>query len=391
MSVFDTIIDREGTCCTKWDQRKATFGTDDVLPMSIADMDFLSPACVSEAIRERAKHGEFGYNNHKAVVDEALVSWMKERHDFDVESEEILHLPGVVMGIVLSILAFTAEGDKVLIQPPVYPPFFTAIRKSGREVVENRLVLENNRYGIDMADLEAKLSDPSVKLMIFCSPHNPVGRVWTKEELSQVAALCVKHDVLLVADEIHGSIVFDGHEHTVMNTISEDIANRTVLLTSAGKFFNISGLNLGFAIIHNPVLREKFFDRMDMMHLGRANIMGAVATAAAYKEGKYYLAALLPHLEENRDRLVEAIANIPKISMVAPEGTYLGWIDFSELVQTEEELKEFLVKEAKLGFNFGSPYGEGSQLFARINFAVSKECLEEAIRRLEQAVMERLG
>lgn len=391
MSVFDVILHREGTCCTKWDQRKVTFGTDDVLPMSIADMDFLSPSCVSEAIRERTAHGEYGYNNHKAVVDEALMYWMKDRHGFDVQSEEILHLPGVVMGIVLSILAFTAEGDKVLIQPPVYPPFFTAIRKSGRQVVENHLVLEDDRYGIDMADLEAKLSDPAVKLMIFCSPHNPVGRVWTKEELRQVANLCIQYDVLLVSDEIHGSIVFDDHEHIVMNTISEEIADRTVLLTSAGKFFNISGLNLGFAIIHNPVLREKFFDRMDMMHLGRANIMGAVATAAAYKDGKYYLAALLPHLEENRDRLVEAVAKIPKISMVRPEGTYLGWIDFSELVQTEEELKEFLVKEAKLGFNYGSPYGEDSKLFARINFAVSKECLEEAIRRLEQAVMERLG
>ena len=391
MSLFDTTLKREGTCCVKWDQRKSTFGTDDVLPMSIADMDFLSPTCVGEALCERAKYVEFGYNNHKELVDAALIRWMKERHQYEVEAEEIYDLPGVVIGIVLSLLAFTKEGDKVLIQSPVYPPFFTAIQKAGRKVVENLLLCEDGKYFMDMEDLEKKLADPEVKMMILCSPHNPVGRVWTKEELTKVGELCMQHDVLLVVDEIHADIVFSGHEHTVFNTISEELANRTILLTSAGKFFNISGLNLGFAIIHNPVLRKQFFEKMDMMHLGRANIMGAVATEAAYTHGAAYLDELLSYLEENRNRLVEAIAAIPKLSMVSPEGTYLGWIDFSELVQTEDELKKFLVKDAKLGLNFGSPYGEVGTLFARINFAVSKECLEEAIRRLEKAVMERLG
>lgn len=385
---FDKVISREETGSNKWDGRKNVFGRNDVLPLWIADMDFAAPPEVAAKIAERAAHPIYAYNIQGDEVFDSLINWVKRRHNWHIEKEWIILAPGVVPSISLSILALTEPEDGVIVQPPVYPPFFSCIKDNERKVVENPLVSKDGRYEIDFTDLEEKLSDPHNKLLLFCSPHNPVGRVWTKEELAKVYGLCQKYKVDVLSDEIHSDLIFKGHKHTVFASLGERVSKESITFMAASKTFNIAGLNFSFIIApckHRRALIKNWFTRL---HMTRNNLFGVLATKTAYQEGEPWLEALLPYLEENADILFDFMcARLPKVKVLKPEGTYLAWLDFREYFTDAYALDSFLVNQAKVGLNSGKTFGKEGEGFARINLATQHSVLMEALMRIERAVI----
>lgn len=385
---FNRVIDRRNTESTKWDYTMRTFGREDVLPMWVADMDFPSPTEVEEAIRKRLDHGIFGYTEIPDSYKEAVMAWQKSRNGWKIEKEWLVHSPGVVTSFTIAVLAFTNPGDRVLIQPPVYPPFYAAIQNHGRSLVTNPLVLENGRYGVDFADLENKLGG-GVKMMILCSPHNPVGRVWTKEELSRVVELCRKYRVLLVSDEIHSDLVYRGYRHIPAASLVKGNAGQVITCISPTKTFNLAGLATSMVVIEDELLRQRFEKEMHSVGAGMSNVFGVVGGEAAFRYGHSWVDSLMGYLEENLKRTLSFIRDrIPEIKAVVPEGTYLVWLDCRELNMTPEQLREFFVRKAGVGLNGGETFGEEGKGFQRINIACPWELLEEGLCRIERAVME---
>jgi len=383
---FDAIVNRENTGCRKWDGRKTVFGTDDVLPMWIADMDFQSPPAVIEALKKCAAHGVYGYPLHSETYYSAIMNWMEQRYGCPIEREWILDTPGVVPAINLAIQAFTRPCDKIIIQPPVYPPFYSTIVKNRRQVVENPLVVENGRYVMDFRDLEKKMQ-LGIKMLILASPHNPVGRIWTKDELQTLANLCLRHNVLILSDEIHGDFIFKGHRYIPMRSLSPEIARSTITCIAPSKSFNIAGLKTAVTIISNRKLRELFHDALEAIHIADGNIFGIAALEAAYRYGGEWLDDLQNYLEENSNFLTQFIKNnIPGIRMIKPEGTYLAWLDCQELGLTQPELRDFFVQKAKVGLNDGLAFGRQGEGFMRLNFGCPRETLRDGLERIEKAV-----
>lgn len=386
---FDTIIERRNTASWKWDKMEKVFGTTDLLPMWIADMDFAAPPEVVAAVKRKAEHGIYGYATFPHSFYSSVIGWMKRRHDWQIEEEWISVTPGVVPAISIAVQAFTEPGDGIIIQPPVYPPFFRCVKANKRQLVENPLIYEDGRYVIDFDDLERKL-DPAVKMLILCSPHNPVGRVWSEAELTRLAELCLKHNVLILSDEIHGDLVFKGHRHIPFATLGSDLAANTVTFTAPSKTFNLAGLYTSATIISNPKLREKFNALLEVLSVGEGNVFGIAACEAAYNYGEPWLEELLPYLAANADYIEQFInSNIPQVKMTKPECTYLAWLDFKELGMTGPELRNFLIHKAKIGLNDGITFGkkEGAG-FARLNFGCPRPLLEEGLKRLERAIRE---
>lgn len=383
---FDEIVNRENTASVKYDLRTEIFGKKDVIPMWVADMDFKTPDFIINAIKERTKHEVFGYSIRPKSYFSAVVNWLKRRHHWEIQEEWISFGPGIVPAINMAVLAYSNEGDKIIVQPPVYFPFFSAIENNNRTMVENPLVLKNNRYSIDFKDLEEKLKD--AKMLLLSNPHNPGGSVWTKEELKKLGELCVKNNVLIMSDEIHADLVFSEYTFTPLASISEAIANYTVTFIAPSKTFNMAALATSSVISSNKELKEKYDKVLDTIHVGMGNVFGTVASEAAYNNGDEWLDQLMDYLSENLDLMQDFFEEkIPGIRMIRPEGTYLVWLDCSELDLKGKDLKDFMIEDAGLGFNDGRMFGTGGEGFMRMNIACPKQTILDALIRLEKAVI----
>ncbi|MBR2215434.1 MAG: pyridoxal phosphate-dependent aminotransferase [Selenomonadaceae bacterium] len=387
MSLFDEVIERRGTACLKYDFAVERGKPKDVLPFWVADMDFRTPPAVIEALVERSRHGIFGYTGIKEDYRKTVVAWLKNHHGYAPAQETLTVTPGVVFAICTAIRAFTEPGEAVLIMPPVYYPFANAVKDNLRRLVECPLVEKDGRYQMDLADMEQKIKKEQVKLLLLCSPHNPVGRVWRREELTQLAGLCLRHDVIVVADEIHADFLRPGHRHQVFAALSPEIAQNTVTCTSPSKTFNLAGLQVSNIFIENEKLRQKFRRTLRRTGYDEPNTLGLTAAKAAYDHGNEWLQELLAYLEENLRRTRVFLAKeMPLVRLIEPEGTYLLWLDFSRLGLTDEALNKLIVEQGRLWLDAGHIFGTGGENFQRINIACPWSVLEEGLKRLAQCL-----
>lgn len=383
---FDELIHREGTLSVKHGLKEKLFGRNDILPMWVADMDFKSPDCVSEALQKRAQHQIYGYSYRPDSFYQAAKEWLNRRHQWEIKTEWLSFTPGIVPGVNLTILALTQPGDKVMIQPPVYFPFFEGIKKNDRTLVENKLKLKNGRYEVDFEDFENQLGN-GVKLFILSNPHNPGGNVWTKEELRKMGELCLKYNAFIISDEIHADIIYPPNKFRPLASLSEEIANQTVTFISPSKTFNIAGLASAVSVISNKVIREAFNNMLDRLHIANGNLFGTVAFEAAYRYGDEWLDQLIDYLSENLTFLTEKIDNeIEGIKVIQPEGTYLAWLDCRELPLENSKIRQFMINEAKVGMNDGASFGDNGEGFQRLNFGCPRSVLEKALAQIETAV-----
>ena len=384
---FNTITDRHNTNSIKTDLAVLSGKPEDLLPLWVADMDFPTAPCILEALHKKVDHGIFGYSCIDQNYFESVKNWMKTEHNFEIERKWIVTTPGVVFAIACAIKAFTKENEAVIIQTPVYYPFKNMIDLNKRKCVTSSLIEKNGKYQIDFEDFENKIEQNNVRLFILCSPHNPVGRVWTKDELSRLAEICEKHNVIVFADEIHNDFILPGHTHTVFSTISQYAAQNSIVSTSASKTFNLAGLQFSTNFIQNPVLKKKFHDERDKTGYDEPSIMGLVATQAAYQNGKSWLTALKNHLQENLDFLRNWLkTNLPKVRLIEPEGTFLLWLDFSAYNFSDKELDEIIVHKAKVWLDRGTMFGSEGNNFQRINIATPRPLLQEALERIKNAL-----
>ena len=391
---FDEVLDRRGTNSVKWDF-VAEHGRDaDCLPLWVADMDFRTPPCVRDALRHMVDGWVLGYSEVKreGPYFTALRDWFATRHGWEVQPDWLVKTPGVVFALAMAVQAFTQPGDGVIIQPPVYYPFFGVIRDNGREVMENPLRLVENadgglRYEMDFEGLERLAARPDVTMMILCSPHNPVGRVWTREELERVGQICERHGVLVASDEIHCDFAFDEHPHTPFLIACPQLADRAIVCTAASKSFNIAGLQTSNIFIPNAELRARFKERIHMTGHDECNAAGLVATQAAYAHGAPWLDACRAYMRANLDFLRDYLRReLPALRLVEPQGTYFAWIDCSGLGLSDEELEHLVSRQAKLWLDAGSIFGKGSGQFERVVLACPRATLEQALDRLATAV-----
>lgn len=384
---FDEIIDRKNTSSLKFDFGIERKGRDDLLPLWVADMDFKLPDEIIEDIEKRVSHGIFGYTDPKDDYKKALKNWFSERHDIELEDEWNTVVPGIVYAIATTIRALTKPGDAVLIQQPVYYPFMETIKLNNRKVVNNQLIYRNDHYEIDFEDFEKKIIEEGVRLFLLCSPHNPVGRVWTRDELIRMADICLKHNVFIFADEIHSDFIYRGFKHTSVLTLGEKYIKKTVLGTSPSKTFNIAGLQVANIIIPDPDIRSSFKRENEAAGYSQGSVLGMTATISAYTKGKQWLDELLDYLEGNlnfvRDFLKE---KLPEIKLIEPEGTYLIWLDFSKITDSHKELEKLIVDDAKLWLDSGVIFGRETALFERINIACPRQILQKAMEQLYEAV-----
>lgn len=380
---FDQIINRQETESLKWNVYDK-----DVLPMWVADMDYRSPEAVIDALQERVAHGVFGYGFELDGLQEAIVAHLLDRQNWPVAPEQVNFVSGVVTGFNHAIYSLTNPGDSVLIQTPVYPPFLAAPEQSGRVLVENRLVRgSDGKYEIDFDDFEKKAAS-GVKLFVLCSPHNPVGRVFTHQELVRMAEICLAHDVLICSDEIHADLIYSKSRHIPIASLSPEISAKTVTYLAPSKTFNIAGLSTSVFIAQDPAMRQHLQESMSML-LGHPNILGLHAMRAAYQHGRSWLDAVLTYLEANRDTLVDFVnEQLPGIEMWRPEGTFLAWLDCRGL-DLDTTPFEFFLNEAKVGLNDGQTFGKAGAGFVRLNFGCPRALLEEGLERMRKAVVSR--
>lgn len=383
---FDRIIERHNTGSAKWDCVEAVFGTKDVLPMWVADMDFPVAAPITAALRKRTEHDIYGYSQASPSVIEAVVNRMKRKYDWKVDPEWVVFTPGVVPALNAAVKAFTRPGDEVILQGPVYHPFWSAITANGCRVANNELKLTGGRYEIDFKDLESKSCSPKVKLMLLCHPHNPVGRVWSREELSRMGEIVLKNNAVMVSDEIHCELLFRGFRHVPFAAVSAEFEQNCLVCMAPSKTFNLAGLGASTIIIPNKKLRDRFCAAKYGFMPG-PNIFGLVALEAAYRYGDEWLEQVLEYLEGNLEFLMKYfVEKIPDIKVIKPEGTYLVWLDCRKLGMDAASLKSFLIETAKVGLEDGTIFGAGGAGFQRMNIACPRTTLKEALKNIEQAV-----
>lgn len=386
---FDAVMDRKNTYSLKYDFAKERKMPEDLLPLWVADMDFKVSSYIQEALQKQVEHGIFGYSEVKEDYFEVLKRWMKSHHDWDVESDWLVKTPGVVFALAMAVKAFTKEGDGVLLQQPVYYPFSEVIVDNGRKLVSNTLVQdETGKYVIDFTDFEDKIVKENIKLFFLCNPHNPVGRVWSKEELIRLGDICYKHHVIVVSDEIHADFVFRG-KHQVFVNLKEEYKEIAIVATSPSKTFNIAGLQVSNIFIPNPELRQKIKKQIDAAGYSQLNVLGLVAAKAAYEHGEEWYQAMHRYVSENIAYTKQFVEEkLPGIKLVENEGTYLLWLDFKGRNLSERELEDLIVKQAKLWLDSGRIFGTAGKGFQRINVACPRETLKEALTRLEAALNE---
>jgi len=377
----------EGQDLIHWEATNPALGDERVLPMWVADMDFPCPQPVVDALVERARHGIYGYTAKTDTYHQSVVNWLARRQKWNIIPEWICTTPGVVPALNLLVRTFVAPGEKVLIQPPVYHPFFYAIQNNGAELVSNPLIYENGGYRMDYADLEEKARDPELKMAILCSPHNPVGRVWTREELARFGEICLENNILVVSDEIHSDLIYKGYVFTPFASISQDFAQSTVVCTAPSKTFNLAGLHTSNIIIPNGELRSCFQKTLRSTGLGWVGVFGVVALEAAYNHGEEWLEQVLDYIEGNLRYLEEYVAcHIPQITLVQPQGTYLVWLDCRRLGLDKWGLKRLMFEEARVFMNEGFVFGSEGEGFERINIACPRSILVEALDRIKNAI-----
>lgn len=382
---FDKIENRLKTHSMKWDDLEIWFNCTDVIPMWVADMDFRSPDEVIEAVKARVEHGIFGYAGDVTPYYEAVINWFEKRHGWRIEEEWICMTEGIVSAIHMLIQAFSEEGDKVLIQSPVYPPFYKAIQNNNRVLVENNLVFKDGRYEMDFEALDRQLEN--CKIFILCSPHNPVGRVWTEEELTKVAELANKHNVVVISDEIHGDLIFKDYDFTPMGLVKQ-CQDRLIVCTAPSKTFNIAGLHASNIIIKNEELRERFRRILEKNGVStKPNVLGVVGLVAAYNHGENWLREVMDYIEGNFSFLDEFLKErIPELKLTKGEGTYLAWIDCSGLGLRSIQLSDFFIRQCKVGINPGYAFGTGGERFIRLNLGCSRQLLTKVLEQIETAV-----
>ena len=384
---FDTVIDRRNTDSLKYDFAVERSRPADVLPLWVADMDFRAPQCVLDALQASVSHGIFGYTDTKADYDEAVTGWFGRRFGWKPEAEWLVKTPGVVFALAMAIRALTEPGDGVLVQPPVYYPFYEVVQGNGRRLVENELVYRDGRYSIDFADFEQKIAEQKVKLFLLCSPHNPVGRVWTPEELQRMGAVCEKYGVIVASDEIHCDFAFPEHPHTPFPAACPALAERTIVCTAPSKTFNLAGLQTSNIFIPGRELRKRFKKEIERTGYSQLNALGLVACKAAYSGGEAWLDACRAYLRDNL-RFLRAYleANLPQIRLVEPDGTYFAWLDCSGLGLTRRALNDLMINQAKLWLDAGHIFGESAGQFQRVVLACPRATLEQALEQLRAAI-----
>ena len=381
---FDEIIERQGTDCLKYDKREEFFGTNDILPMWIADMDFRAPECVYKSLHQRVEHGIYGYTFISPAWKPAIINWNKRRYGWDIKEEEIGFVAGIVPAISFIIQCFSNEGDGILIQPPVYHPYFHVPEGLNRRVVTNPLQLQQGEYKIDFEDFENKVKD--CRIFLFCHPHNPGGQVWERDTLTRIADICHKHNVLVVSDEIHCDMTLKGYKHIPFASIGENAAQNSITLMAASKTFNIAGLKSSYHIIPNENIRQSYNDYLSKGELNFASLFATEAVAAAYNQGEEWLQQMLEYVEDNIDFMQNYLKeNTPRLTMIRPQASYLVFIDARALNLTQKQLIDFFVKEAKVGLNDGESFGKEGRGFMRMNVGCPRATLKEALDRIKIA------
>lgn len=384
---FDTVPNRRGTNCFKYDFAREMGMPEDVLPLWVADMDFPTAPAVLERLHALAEHGIFGYTGVKDAYFSAVHNWYAQRFGWETQRSWLVTTPGVVFAIAIAIRAFTQKEDAILIQQPVYYPFADKVTENDRQLVVNPLILKNGRYEMDFADMERKIVDNHVKMLLLCSPHNPVGRVWTKEELLRVGEICQKHGVLVVSDEIHADFTYAGHTHRVFASVKSEFADFTITCTAPSKTFNLAGLQNSNIFIPNRQLRHAYKKELSACGCGGTNCMGMAACQAAYEAGADWLEQLKQYLAGNLAYVRQFLREkLPDIALIEPEGTYLVWLDLRKLGLTEQQQRQLIVQDAKLWLDTGTLFGQGGEGFERINIACPRATIEQAMQRLERAV-----
>lgn len=382
---FDEQINRAGTSCVKYDLRKLFFGDEDVIPLWVADMDFATPPFILDAIRKRTEHPVLGYTFRSDEYYESIVNWVQRRHNWNLKREWICFSPGIVPAINLAVLALTKPGDRIIVQPPVYFPFFTAVKNNGRVLCHNQLKLVNGRYEMDYTNLEMHCREGAA-MIIISNPHNPGGNAWQPAELKRLADICLKYNVLMVSDEIHCDLVNIGYKHTVLASLGKRIADNTITMIAPSKTFNLAGLSTASVVISNNKLRTIYNKLVQNLHVDMGNVFGSIASTAAYKYGEEWLAQLLQYINGNINYLQVFLKEyLPEVTMVKPEATYMAWLDFSAWQMGDKELAKFLLKEAGIGLNPGAQFGRGGQGFMRINLACPRSTLTTALNKLREA------
>lgn len=383
---FNKIIDRTNNFSAKWSEMNKNFGSNDLLPMWVADMDFLTAPCIMEALKDRLEQGIFGYTTRPSSYNESIVNWLDNRFSWKIKKEWLMFSPAVITSISLLIQNLTQKNDKIMIQEPVYSPFHNIVELNERDLVISPLIkLDDGSYILDYEDIEAKIKD--VKIFILCNPHNPVGRVWTREELTRLGQICLKHNVIVISDEIHSDIILKNHKHTPFASISKEFCKNTITCMAPTKTFNLAGLQSSFLVMSNPYYYEVMDRAFSTLDIKRNNAFSLVATEAAYNYGEDWLDELIKYIEDNVDFAIEYIkTNIPKLKVKKPEGTYLLWVDFNGLNVDEKDLKDALTNKGRVALSSGSSFGIGGGGYYRINLACPRAMVLEALKRIEFAI-----
>lgn len=384
---FDEIIDRTHTDCVKIEKLKPVFGREDLLPLWVADMDFLSPPAITEALKKRVEHGLFGYTIPSEEYYASIINWLHKRHNWHVEKEHITFVPGVVKGFAFAIDAFTQPGDNIIIQPPVYHPFRMVSESLGRKIVNNPLILENGQYKIDFNGLKKIIAENDCKMLIFCSPHNPGGRVWSTERLTELAEICYDNNILVISDEIHSDMALAGFKHVPFASVSDKARDNSITLMAPSKTFNIAGIVSSFSAIPNDTIRQKYVAYLEPRELNQGTVFAFTATRAAYEQGEEWLHEMLHYVQANVDFVDNFLKeNIPQIKAIRPEASFLVWLDCRELNLSQAELVKLFVDEAGLALNDGSIFGTEGRGFMRLNVGTSRLIIEKALNNLKKAV-----
>jgi cystathionine beta-lyase len=382
---FDELLERKGTNSLKHDMLNTVFGTTDVLPMWVADMDFKTPSFIVEAIKDRVNHEIYGYTVKGKSFYKSIINWIYKHHQWEIKPDWISFSPGVVPALAMIVNAFTKPGDKIIVQSPVYYPFFATVLDNGRQLINNELCFNNGKYTMDFENLEKQI-DSRTKMIIFCSPHNPVGRVWQKKELEKLCEICLKYNILMVSDEIHSDLVFKGFKHTPFASISKEAAQISISTFAPSKTFNLAGLSTSYLVIPNQKLKTIYDNYLFDLHLKSGNIFGDIALEAAYNHGHQWLEEVIEYLTKNLEMVREfAKKHHDKLDLIEPEATYLLWLNFKKLNLADSELKDYMIRKAKLGMNPGTQFGSGGSGFMRMNIACPKSIVKQALNQLENA------
>ncbi|MFV0345845.1 MAG: MalY/PatB family protein [Bacteroidales bacterium] len=380
---FDNIVNRKGTHSMKWDGMQVFYETNDLLPMWVADMDFKSPICVRELFADTVEHGVFGYNILENDLRESIVSWLKRRHGWDIEKDWIGFTPGVVAALAIAIQFLTDEGDGVVIQSPVYHPFYHVINENGRKLITNPLKIVEDRYYFDLEDLEEKIKAHSPKMLILCNPHNPGGRVWERDELIELGDLCQRYGVQVVSDEIHCDLTLPGVKHSSFGMLGTESSRNSIVAMAASKTFNVAGLGFSFVIVPDKSMRDKYIKKIESLQIGHGSTFGVLATLKAFDEGEAWLAELINYIDTNYKYLADFFAkHLPEVRVMKPDASFLVWLDFNEYGLSEVELQNKFIKEAKVAPNFGRMFGKEGRGFVRLNIGCPRATLEQGLNSI---------